>query len=181
MGVPDDEVREKRLVESAANGDAAAFTEIFNRYYPMIHAFAYRLCLEDGHAQDIAQETFIKAARALGSFRAESSLKHWLYRIAANTALDFGRKRAREAKISAAWSEAAAVESETRSSDFSGVGDALASLGDDLRRAIVLVYYEDLSHSEAARILGCAETTISWRVFTAKRKLKRLLAPREDE
>jgi len=146
----------------------------------MIHAFAYRLCLENGRAQDIAQETFIKAARALGSFRGESSFKSWLYRIATNTSRDLGRKQTREHRIAQSWSTRAALDRAERDADFAPIENALGSLPQDLRQAIVLVYYEDLSHAEAAQVLGCAETTVSWRVFRAKRKLKRLLgAPKE--
>ena len=59
--------------------------------------------------------------------------------------------------------------------DFGAVHEALGSLADELRQAIVLVYYEGMNHAQAARICACAETTISWRVFMAKRKLKKLL------
>lgn len=177
MAAPGVDDHETRLVASAAQGNAAAFTELFHRYHPMIHAFAYRLCLENGHAQDIAQETFIKAARALGTFRGESSFKAWLYRIATNASRDHGRKLLRERKLTESWSAAAGLVSAERPADFAPVEQALGSLADDLRQAVVLVYFEDMTHAEAARILGCAEATVSWRIFMAKRKLKRLLGP----
>ena len=63
-----------------------------------------------------------------------------------------------------------------RRADFGPVHEALAVLAEDMRHAVVLVYYEGMNHAEAAGILGCAETTVSWRIFRAKRQLKRLLS-----
>ena len=74
-----DDADEISLVELAARGDADAFAALFNRYYSMIYAFAYRLCLRQSDAEDIAQQTFIKAARSLCGFRQKSSFKHWLF------------------------------------------------------------------------------------------------------
>jgi RNA polymerase sigma-70 factor (ECF subfamily) len=68
------------------------------------------------------------------------------------------------------------AEGEARPEGVSEVGDALASLPASLREAVVLVYFEGLNHAEAARVLGCAETTVSWRLFRAKRQLKALLS-----
>jgi len=174
MDVSCDEANEASLVESAVKGDGAAFTELFNRYYTMIHAFCYRLSLCDFDANDIAQETFIKAARALPSFRRESSFKNWLYRIAAHTSEDWRRRKDRQSRLAGELtSKAAEVQ---RSPEYQPVAEALGSLAHDLRQAVVLVYYEEMSHAEAAHVLGCAETTISWRIFRAKRKLKDLLS-----
>jgi RNA polymerase sigma-70 factor (ECF subfamily) len=87
------EEHEQKLVIHAAAGNGDAFTELFNRYYPMIHAFAFRNMLESSDAEDIAQETFIKAARSIGGFRGDSSFKNWLYRIALNLCRDLSYKR----------------------------------------------------------------------------------------
>jgi RNA polymerase sigma-70 factor (ECF subfamily) len=175
MEAPCHEADETALVESAANGDTDAFAQLFNRYYSMIHAFAYRLSLSGTDAEDIAQETFIKAARALPSFRRESSFKNWLYRIAVNTTEDFRRRSARQSRL-ACELEASAREIE-RPQDHARLTEALAALAADLRQAIVLVYYEGMNHADAARILGCAETTVSWRVFQAKRRMRMALEP----
>lgn len=170
---------EARLIGAAVAGSAPAFTQLFNRYYPMIHAFAYRLSLCPADAGDIAQDTFIQAARALGGFRREASFKNWLYAIAANKSRDRHRQRARRARLTeeyAALDLANSIEAE--SAQAAGVREALAGLPMEMREAVTLVYYEGLNHAEAARILGCAEATVSWRVFRAKQKLKRALRPR---
>ncbi len=175
MDVSGAEADEARLIESAASGDARAFAELFNRYYPMIHAFAYRLSLSASDAQDIAQETFIKAARSIASFRREASFKNWLYRIGTNASHDLHRRRTKETRV--ADEMAAGQLREERPHDFGAVEEALGALAEELRQAIVLVYYEGLNHAQAAHVCGCAETTISWRLFIAKRKLKALLRP----
>src|SRR5690606_11086351 len=70
------------LIEGALSGEEAAFAALFDRYYAAIHAFAYRLALCAGEADDIAQDTFVQAARALPGFRRDASFKNWLYTIA---------------------------------------------------------------------------------------------------
>ena len=90
------------LLPHAAAGCPEAFTALFNRHYANIHAFAYRLCLCAAEAEDIAQETFIQAARSLGTFRREASFKNWLYTIASNRARDRLRQRQRRSRLDAA-------------------------------------------------------------------------------
>ena len=167
---------EEKLISRAQRDDAEAFREIFDRFYPMIHAFCYRSCLDQTQAQDIAQETFIKAARSLGTYRGDASFKSWLYRIAANAAQDWLRQKLRQTRLANAVAEQWAENSADCEPDHSRVTEALRALPDDLRLAIVLTYYEGMNHAAAAQVLGCAETTVSWRVFRAKRKLKTLLS-----
>lgn len=169
---------ETQLIAAAAGGSAPAFTQLFNRYYPMIHAFAYRLSLCPAEAGDIAQDTFIQAARALGGFRREASFKNWLYAIAANKSRDRHRQRARRARLGDDYgvlTAADGAEAAAEPARSAAVREALAGLPQAMREAVTLVYYEGMNHAEAARVLGCAETTVSWRVFRAKQKLKRAL------
>lgn len=169
------ELDDLALAAAAAEGDESAFAEIFDRHYDMVHALAYRFCLERGLAEEIAQETFVKAAGALRAFQG-SSLKGWLYRIGANAARDALRRRRREGETVQNWKDQASLHGAERRPDFSRVEMALAALPEEWRAAVALVYFEDLSHAEAAFVLGCAETTISWRLFRARRQLKSLLA-----
>ena len=172
---------EEELVARAQADDAGAFQELFDRYYPMINAFCYRTCLDQTQAQDLAQETFIKVARSLGTYRADASFRSWIYRIATNTAHDWLRQKMRQNRIvevlQEPWMESAA---EDGSENHLRVAEALQALPGDLRLAIVLTFYEGMNHAAAAQVLGCAETTVSWRVFRAKRKLKTFLSRRES-
>jgi len=171
---------EEELIIRAQRDDAEAFRELFDRFYPMIHAFCYRSCLDQAQAQDLAQETFIKAARSLGMYRGDSTFKAWLYRIAANTTHDWLRQKMRQNRLTEAVAEQWTQDPAVCEPDHSLVTEALRALPDDLRLAIILTYYEGMSHAAAAHVLGCAETTVSWRVFRAKRKLKTLLSRRES-
>lgn len=185
LQVPDDLV----LLGRASLGDSSAFAALFERHYPAIHAFGYRLSLCPAEADDIAQETFVQAARALATFRGDSSFKNWLYTIATNKSRDRFRQRARHARLGeqlsalgagddppASLATAAAHASDSAATRaHAAVRDALADLSPELREAVALVYYEGLNHAEAARVLGCAESTVSWRIFRAKHKLKKAL------
>lgn len=174
------------LIGLALRGNATAFAALFHRHHPAIHAFAYRLALCPAEADDIAQETFVQAARCLASFRGEASFKNWLYTIAANKSRDRFRQHARRSRLGEALATLADTEAPASpsahandpSAAHAAVREALGTLAPDLREAVALVYYEGLNHAEAARILGCAESTVSWRVFRAKHKLKKALRPR---
>ena len=131
-------------------------------------------------AEDLAQETFIRAYEQIGGFRGASKFSTWLYRIAVNTCLNWRQSEARRFQLAAH----AAGEISARPADGGNLpGDqanavqaALLKLPAKQRAAIVLTIYDGLNHAEAARVLGCSETTVSWRVFAAKRKLKRFLS-----
>lgn len=163
------------LCEKARGGCEQAFGALFRRHYEALHAFVYRLCLDASGAEDIVQDAFIKAARSLHGFRGEASFRNWLYRIAMNTTRDWQRTTIRRREAAEEMTLQAGESSAERPADFGSVQEALAALADEMRHVVVLVYYEGLNHAQAARILGCAETTVSWRIFRAKRQLKNLL------
>jgi RNA polymerase sigma-70 factor, ECF subfamily len=167
------QLSDEDLVRDALSGDEEAFGGLFERYYDMVYAFAYKLCLNAHDAEDIAQDTFVRAARSLHSLR-NGFFKAWIYRIATNLAHDMFRRQSRQ-KTECLDPETAAVEMKPPSDSV----DVLEKLPFVLRQTVVLVYLEGLNHAEAAQALGCAETTVSWRIFRAKRKLKQLLGKEE--
>src|SRR4051794_31978121 len=93
------ETDEILIVRAAVSGNSIAFTTLFQRHYPVIHAYAYRLCLCPADAQDVAQETFIKAAQGLPGYRPSAPFRHWLYQICTNTARDWLRRRGRRRRM----------------------------------------------------------------------------------
>jgi RNA polymerase sigma-70 factor (ECF subfamily) len=181
MRIENDDVPEAQRVHGAQSGDSRSFEILFDRYYDMIHAFAYRVCLTETEADDIAQETFIRAAKGIASYRGAASFKNWLYRIAHNTLVDSQRQSARQRDKQDQFAAELNSRAQVRPADFTGVHSALKELPADLREAVALVYFEEMNHREAAEAMGCAETTISWRIFRAKRLLKKLLRPEEGE
>ena len=173
------EPTDEALAIQAARGDAQAFDDLFHRNHARIFGLCFRFLGSHHDAEDVVQEVFIKVARALPQFQGRSSVRTWLYRIACRTASDWVRSRRRRG-CSVEFDEASLDNQESRTEGSNSERSAkllaaLQRLSADQRQAILLVYSEDLSHHEAAKALGCAETTVSWRVFVAKRRLKKLL------
>jgi RNA polymerase sigma-70 factor (ECF subfamily) len=162
-------------VERSLRGDHEAFETLVRRYQRMIYALAYRMTGSAADAEDAVQETFIHAHRQLAGFRADARFSSWLYRIAVNHCLNLRQRAGRRERVHEAWQ---AQREQTPAEDrelAQKVQDALMKLNPKQRAAIVLTTYDGLSHAEAARALGCSETTVSWRIFAARGKLKRLL------
>jgi RNA polymerase sigma-70 factor (ECF subfamily) len=126
-------------------------------------------------AEDLAQETFIHAYRHLAGFRAEARFSSWLYRIAVNQCLNWQKQRQRLDRLQQEWSALDLEPSGDDGGRAQQVQQALLKLPAKQRAAVILTVYDGLTHAEAAAALGCSETTVSWRVFAARRKLKRLL------
>ena len=170
----------KNWVAQSRSGDHAAFAELIRAHQPMIHSLTYRMTGSVADCKDLAQETFIRAHQQLDSFNGTSKFSSWLYRIAVNACLDWKRREQRRERLHTRWSESA-VEHEA---DISAPTDelsrqvqaALLKLPDKQRAAIVLTVYGGHNHAEAATILGCSETTVSWRIFSARRKLKKIFS-----
>jgi RNA polymerase sigma-70 factor (ECF subfamily) len=139
----------------------------------MIYSLCYRMTGSITDAEDLTQETLIAAHQQRETFRGKAQVSSWLYRIGVNRCLNWQKKRERERKLHQEWAERRDLEcagvEETR------VQEAMMQLSPEERAAVALVIFEGLKHGEAAAALGCAETTVSWRLFQARRKLKKLL------
>lgn len=167
---------EQGEIEQSRQGDAEAFASLIRRYQRMIYALTYRMSGSATDAEDLTQETFIRAHQQLALFRAEAKFSSWLYRIAINRCLNWRQRAARREELQNHWQQ----EQQLHSTPAPGgrheqVQAALMQLPPKQRAAVALTIYDGLSHAEAARVLGCSETTVSWRLFAARAKLKRLL------
>jgi RNA polymerase sigma-70 factor, ECF subfamily len=164
-------------VARSRDGDPEAFTALVRSYQHMIHDLAYRMTGSTAAAEDLAQETFIRAHARLRGFRGEAKFSSWLYRIAVNLCLDWRERERRRDRAQRAWAEEAA-SAPPPAADGAGerVQAALLRVPPKQRAAVVLTVCEGLSHAEAAAILGCREATVSWRLFAARKRLARLLA-----
>ncbi len=131
-------------------------------------------------SEDLAQEAFLRAYEQLGTFRGSAKFSTWLYRIALNTCLNWRQGEARRSRLQAEAAEDLRARGD--GIELPGIKDtgevqaALMKLPAKQRAAIILTIYDGMNHAEAAQVLGCSETTVSWRVFAAKRKLKRQLS-----
>ena len=167
---------EPNLVEASRSGEAEAFAKLVARYQTMIHALTYRMCGSDADASDLAQDTFVVAWNRIDQFRGESRFSSWLYRIAMNLCLNWRARLARESQAKLELSQQQCDDSRSpEDARTRHLQAALMQLPPKQRAAIVLTVYDELTHGEAAEILGCSETTISWRIFSARRKLKRAI------
>jgi RNA polymerase sigma-70 factor (ECF subfamily) len=162
-------------VALSQNGDHEAFESLIREYQKMIHSLCFRMTGSLADADDLAQETFIRAYQQLASFRAEARFSSWLYRIAVNLCLNWRKSGQRRQQLQAEIAEHVFKPVSHESGHASQVQEALLKLKPKQRAAVVLTMYDGLTHAEAAKALRCSETTISWRLFAARAKLKRLL------
>jgi len=171
---------ESGLVVDAQAGDRDAFARLVERYWDRIYRWLCHMT-RDGHAaEDLAQETFLKAFAALDSFRAGSNFSAWLFRIAHNNFVNQRRAmRHNRQALSNDWPETAAgPEDEALSKEaLQQLADAVAKLPGDFRSALMLRAEADLSFKEIADIMGITEQTARWRVFKARQKLMTVLEP----
>lgn len=185
----EEEIDEK-LVLRAQAGDQRAFELLVRKYQYKIVQLVSRL-VGDADAPDVAQETFIKAYRALGGFRGQSAFYTWLYRIGINTAKNFmvarGRRpQGQDIDVGDAeqyghtehLSDVDTPESMLLSEEIkTKVAEAIAKLPPDLRQAITLRELEGLSYEEIAEIMNCPIGTVRSRIFRAREAIDAVVHP----
>ncbi len=191
------------LVERAKRGEVSAFEMLVVKYQRRIERLVGRMVRDTDLVQDIAQETFIRAYRALPQFRGESAFYTWLYRIAVNTAKKALLEKKRDPLVfegalvsteegeEPSRVESALTDGETPETVLAGrqvaatVNAAIDALSEDLRQAIVLREIEGLSYEEIADVMNCPIGTVRSRIFRAREaiavKLRPLLGTREGE
>jgi RNA polymerase sigma-70 factor, ECF subfamily len=172
-----------RLVELARNGDRRAFDRLVRLYRPRIYALALHMSGSRAEADDITQDTFIRACQHIDRFEGRSQFFTWLYRIAIHRALnakrDGRRKRAvtlDDERVTAAVAVDAAgdprlqLELRETYTDLVAAFDALSPV---LRTTVALVALQGLDHKQAASVLGTHEGTIAWRIHEARAQLRK--------
>ena len=183
------------LVERAKQGDARAFEMLVVKYRRRIERLIGRMVRDGDLVADIAQETFIRAYRALPQFRAESAFYTWLYRIAVNTAKKALMDLKRDPLVTEAAlasrdedDETSRVENELSDGETpesllasrqiaATVNAAIEALSDDLRQAITLREIEGLSYDEIAEVMNCPIGTVRSRIFRAREAIAQRLRP----
>jgi RNA polymerase sigma-70 factor (ECF subfamily) len=191
------------LVERVKRGDMRAFEMLVLKYQRRIERLVARMVRDVDLVQDIAQETFIRAYRALPQFRGESAFYTWLYRIAVNTAkkalvelkrdplipetaLGAGEDPDETSRVENELSDGETPEAVLASKEIAAtVNAAIDALSDDLRQAITLREIEGLSYEEIAEVMNCPIGTVRSRIFRAREaiaeRLRPLLGTREGE
>jgi RNA polymerase sigma-70 factor (ECF subfamily) len=182
---------DRELVDAARDGDLQAFGDLVRRHQKRIFRLAVHLLHSQSDADDVTQETFVRAYAALDRFDGRSEPFTWMYRIAVNLSLNTIRSRRHAQRSTDAEDpriEALLVEKRAAHSDPGQLAAnrelALAlcagvdELSETLRTTLVLVCVDGLSHAEVASVLGCPEGTVAWRVHEARRKLREYLEQR---
>ncbi|HEY7754533.1 MAG TPA: RNA polymerase sigma factor RpoE [Steroidobacteraceae bacterium] len=177
------------LVRRVQKGDKAAFDALVLKYQHKVLKLVQRYVRNPAEAEDIAQEAFIKAYRALPAFRGDSAFYTWLYRIAINTAKNsLVASRRRPVSYDLDLQDGTQVQAHARLSDGETpealalteeirrtVNEAIEALPDDLRLAIVLRELEGLSYEDIARTMECPVGTVRSRIFRAREAIDRSL------
>ncbi len=168
------------LVQAACNGDPIAFDQLVNKYRQLVYAVAYRYTHNHEEADDLAQETFIKAYENLSGFRGEASLKTWLLRITTNLSINV-KKSSRIAKD--IGEEPAEFSHQQKDSlhgliskdDKDQLRRAIQRLPERQKEALLLKTYKDLTYEEVSSIMDCSVGTVKANIFHAMKKLKQML------
>lgn len=172
-------VEDREAVEACQGGEREAFDRLVERYQRDVYRLCYRYVNNHEDANDMAQEVFIKAYRALGRFRGDSSFSTWLYRIAVNTCLNFRASRrppGEELPEGLADASEAVGEQLEREEQARRVREAVRRLPEKQRATLILKIYNDLTHQEVAVILGSTVGTVKANLFHALGNLRRILA-----
>jgi len=183
---------DQQLVERAQRGDKRAFELLVTKYHRKLERLLSRLIRDPAEIEDVAQEAFIKAYRALPNFRGDSAFYTWLYRIGINTAKNYLIALGRRAPTSTEFDseEAESFEDATGLRDINTpeselatkqiaqtVNDAIAALPEELRTAITLRELDGLSYEEIAQIMNCPIGTVRSRIFRAREAVAEKLRP----
>ena len=186
---------DQQLVERAQRGDKRAFELLVEKYQRKLARLVSRLVRDPAEAEDVTQEAFVKAYRALPSFRGDSAFYTWLYRIGINTAKNYlvamGRRAPTSTEVDA--EEAEGYESADQLRDINTpeslllskeiattVNKAIESLPEELRSAIQLRELEGMSYEEIAKLMDCPIGTVRSRIFRARETIAERLKPLLD-
>lgn len=177
------ELPDAELARNAAGGDRASFSALVERHYGFIFRLAFRLTGHRADAEDVAQEVCARLGGAIRSYRGGSAFTTWLYAIVLNAVRDLSRRSAREAARAEAWGVHALVAGEAAPEEpddpAEALWEAVRGLPPKQREAVTLVYGEEMSHAEAADLMGCSEATVSWHIHEAKKRLKQMVSAGE--
>ena len=179
------------LVNRARRGDSTAFDVLIERYKERLYATVYHMTSNHEDANDLVQDTFIKAYKSLGSFKGHSSFYTWLYRIAVNRTINFLKRRKNRNQFSlddvdssiqtdpdfvelmshvTPRREASLTELRAR------LNEALQELSEPHRAVVVMHDIQGMTHADIAKVMNCSEGTVRSRLFYARQQLQGLLS-----
>ena len=172
-----DKASDSDLADLASGGELEAFDELVRRYHRKVYALASNMLKDHDAADDICQEAFMRAYRALSRFRKGASFYTWIYRIATNLCLNYLRDRKRlvrmdEAPVATLASSDSQEDCAHRAELFEKVNKALETIHPKYRTALLLRVNEGLSYAERSEVLGIPKGTVMSRINRARESLK---------
>ncbi|HNX53865.1 MAG TPA: sigma-70 family RNA polymerase sigma factor [Pontiellaceae bacterium] len=185
--IPDD----LDLVRRSQAGDTAAYEELIRRYHGKIYGLVYSMTSSREDAEDLAQEVFVKAWKALGHFREQSGFYTWIYRIALNRTINFRKRRNRrqtvdfdefdpDIKTAESYREFSSKGSVLRKMSLGEFQEkmnaALLKLSEKHRAVVVMHDVQEMPHADIAKVMHCSEGTVRSRLFYAHKQLQAELA-----
>jgi len=183
-----DERPDDVLVELAKRGGAEAFSELARRHQQRIYRLIFGMTRNHSDTDDLTQEVFLTAFKSIPGFRGTAGFYTWIYRIAVNLTLNFLRRRGREKQgaeyhdhilySDVAAAGASSPEGGSMRNELRGrIAEAVDSLPPHFKTSFLLVADQGMSHADAAKVLGCSENTVSWRMHKARKLLQARLKP----
>jgi RNA polymerase sigma-70 factor, ECF subfamily len=168
---------DREAIEATRHGDPRAFDRLVERYQRDVYRLCYRYVNNHHDASDMAQEAFLRAYRALATFRGDSAFRTWLYRIAVNTCLSFRASRRANEELPETLPDTrpGVLDGMEREERARRVRVAIQELPEKQRATLILKMYHDLSHEEIAGVMGSTVGTVKANLFHALGKLRRRL------
>jgi RNA polymerase sigma factor (sigma-70 family) len=176
-------------IDKVLEGNVNAYSGIVETHKNRVYNLAFRICCNHEEAEEISQDSFLKAYRALGSFRRKSSFSTWLYRIVYNTAISHVRTKKREIL--------SLEDFPASTADFIGTGTteeeaeneyrrsllnfAFQKISDEDRSLITLHYYEEMSIEEMSEVTGISKSNIKVKLFRARQKMLQVIEKTEKK
>jgi len=173
---------EAQLIRQACEGDGLAVRSLYERYAPRVYAVVRRIAGEDDLAQDYAQEAWIRAIRALPTFRGDARFSTWLHRIAVNSALQALRKADTRNRREAPMPDTVSVgpaQQDVLLGDL--LERAMDQLPEGMRQVLILHDVEGYTHEEIGEFLGVTSGTSKSQLFKARAKMRDILRPLQGD
>src|SRR5580765_8613294 len=177
-----DKATDLQLAKSAAQGDMAAFEEVYKRHHRRVYSICLRMLQNASEAEDLTQDVFIQLYRKIGSFRGDSAFTTWLHRMTVNQVLMHFRKRTVKFEKTTEEGETPVQIVPGTESPFKmpivdriAIDTAIAQLPEGYKNVFVLHDVEGFEHEEVAKILGCSVGTSKSQLHKARLKMRKLL------
>lgn len=173
---------QEKIIARARRGDADAFEQLVVAYRDQVFRLALRMCGSEADADEVAQEAFLSAWKALPNFRGESQFSTWLYQLTTHAAIDLMRREKRQiaaddiTEVSAADPAPSPQQQAEQSEQREIVRDAILQLAPEQREVVVLRFMEELSYEEIGAVLKLPSGTVKSRLNRAKAQLKEILS-----